>query len=77
VAHDVYGEGRLIGDFERLIAGLTGKTDAIAERDGVWVIGSAKAAEVPGWSVNELYVGDTLVGLGNDEVVPRLRALVG
>jgi threonine aldolase len=53
------------------------RRDAIAERDGVWVIGSAKAAEAPGWSVSELYVGDTLVGLGNDEVVPRLRALVG
>ncbi|MDB5483250.1 MAG: threonine aldolase [Caulobacteraceae bacterium] len=53
------------------------RRDAIAERDGVWVIGSAKPAEVPGWSVSELYVGDTLVELDNDEVVPRLRALLG
>jgi threonine aldolase len=51
------------------------RRDAMAERDGVWVIGGAKPAEVPGWCVSELYVGDTLAELDNDEVVPRLRAL--
>jgi threonine aldolase len=53
------------------------RRDAIAERDGVWVIGGAKLAEVPGWSVGELYVGDTLVGLEDDDVVPRFRELLG
>jgi threonine aldolase len=53
------------------------RRDAIAERDGVWLIGGAKPAEIPGWSVSEVYVGDTLVGLGDDEVVPRMRALLG
>ena len=52
------------------------RRDEIAGRDGVWLIGGAKPTEVPGWSVSELYVGDTLVGLDNDQVVPQLRALL-
>ncbi|HWA63682.1 MAG TPA: beta-eliminating lyase-related protein [Caulobacteraceae bacterium] len=53
------------------------RRDAIAGRDGVWVIGGAKPAEVPGWCVSELYVGDTLVDHANDEVLPLFRALLG
>ena len=52
------------------------RRDAIAERDGVWVTGGARPAEVPGWSVTELYVGDTLLELDNDRVVPLLGRLV-
>jgi len=53
------------------------RRDQIADRDGVWVVGGAKPAEVPGWSVSEVYVGDTLVELADDQVVPWLRALLG
>ena len=53
------------------------RRDEIAERDGVWLIGGAKPTEVPGWCVSELYVGDTLLEMDNDEVVPGLRALLG
>jgi threonine aldolase len=53
------------------------RRDAIAERDSVWLIGGAKPAEVPGWSVTELYVGDTLVGLGDEAVVRWMSELVG
>jgi threonine aldolase len=63
--------------FQAQAEAVLDRRDAIAESDGVWLIGGAKPAEVPGWSVSELYVGDTLVGLGDDEVVPRMRALLG
>jgi len=63
--------------FEAPAETVLDRRDAIAERDGVWLIGGVKPAEVPGWSISELYVGDTLVGLGDDEVVPRMRALLG
>jgi threonine aldolase len=63
--------------FEAPAEAVLDRRDAIAERDGVWLIGGAKPAEVPGWSVSELYVGDTLVGLSDDEIVPRMRALLG
>jgi threonine aldolase len=53
------------------------RRDAIAARDGVWLIGGAQAAEVPGWCVSELYVGDSLLDHDNDEVVRRLRELLG
>jgi threonine aldolase len=53
------------------------RRDALAERDGVWVIGGAKPAEVPGWSVGELYVGDSLLALGDPEVAGWMRALLG
>jgi threonine aldolase len=52
------------------------RRDEIAERDGVWVVGGARPAEVPGWCAAELYVGDTLVGLDNAVVVAHLRALL-
>jgi threonine aldolase len=53
------------------------RRDEIAGRDGVWLIGGAKPVDTPGWCVSELYVGDTLVDMDNDQVVPRLRALLG
>lgn len=63
--------------FEAPVDALLDRRDAIAKRDGVWLISGAKSAEVPGWSVSEFYVGDTLVGLGDDDVVPLLRDLLG
>ncbi|HEY5107300.1 MAG TPA: beta-eliminating lyase-related protein [Caulobacteraceae bacterium] len=53
------------------------RRDAIAARDGIWLIGGARPAEIPGWCVTELYVGDTLLGQDNDRVVAGLRELVG
>jgi threonine aldolase len=63
--------------FEAPAEAVVERRDEMAERDSVWLLGGAKPAEVPGWSVSELYVGDTLVGLSDDEVVPRFRALLG
>jgi len=53
------------------------RRDAIAERDGVWLIGGARPAEVPGWCVTEIYVGDTLVEQDNERVVAWLGELAG
>jgi threonine aldolase len=52
------------------------RRDAIAERERVWLIGGPEPAEIPGWSVSELYVGDTLLGLSDAEVVRWMRGLV-
>ena len=62
--------------FESPAEAVLERRDAIAERDGVWLTG-AKPAEVPGWSVGELYVGDTLLSLSDEVVVAWLRALLG
>ena len=52
------------------------RRDEIAARDGVWVIGGVKPAEIPGWCVTELSVGDTLLDMDNEQVVSRLRRLL-
>jgi len=53
------------------------RRDEIAARDGLWLIGGARPAEVPGWCTTELYVGDTLLDLDDATVVAGLRELVG
>jgi threonine aldolase len=53
------------------------RRDEIAKRDGLWLVGGARPAEIPGWCVTEIYVGDTLVEHANELVLPRLRELVG
>jgi threonine aldolase len=63
--------------FEAAAEAVLDRRDAIAERDGVWVTGGTKPAEVPGWSVTEIYVGDNLLALPDTEVVPLMRALLG
>ena len=62
--------------FQAPAEALLDRRDAIAERDGVWLIGGAKPAEVPGWCVSELYVGDNLLALDDAEVVAGMRALL-
>ena len=49
--------------------------DQIAEETGCWLFDGAKPTDVPGWSVTELYVGDSLLGAGNDRVVPLFAQL--
>lgn len=52
------------------------RRDEIAARHGVWVVNEVRETAVPGWSVAELYVGDTLTELDNAEVLPRFASLV-
>ena len=42
--------------------------DAIAERSGCWLFGGVREAEVPGWSVTEIYVGDRLLAIDDERV---------
>ncbi|WP_028534485.1 threonine aldolase family protein [Paludibacterium yongneupense] len=44
--------------------------DRLAEAEGCWLLGGVREADVPGWSVSELYVGDTLLGLDDAQVLP-------
>ncbi|HVM99599.1 MAG TPA: beta-eliminating lyase-related protein [Caulobacteraceae bacterium] len=52
------------------------RRDDIAAREGLWLVGGPRPAEVPGWCVTEIYVGDTLLDHDNEQVVSRLRELV-
>jgi hypothetical protein len=52
------------------------RRDAIAERDGVWVLGAARPAEAPGWCVVEVSVGDTLLEWGDEAVAGLVREVV-
>ena len=63
--------------FDAPAATVRARRDAIAAREGVWVINDPRPSDVPGWCVSELYVGDTLTELDNDTVVPRFAALLG
>jgi threonine aldolase len=53
------------------------RRDEIAARDGVWLMGAPRPAEIPGWCVTEIYVGDTLIDHDNEQVVTWMRELVG
>ncbi|MQR00604.1 threonine aldolase family protein [Glaciimonas soli] len=50
--------------------------DKIAEEEKHWVVGTVQAAEVPGWSTTELYVGDNLLALSNAQVLPYFKRLI-
>lgn len=50
--------------------------DRMAIEDKCWLFGHARQADVPGWSRIELYVGDTLVGLPNEQVIPLFARLM-
>ncbi len=50
--------------------------DKIAAEEKHWVVGVVRPAEVPGWSFTELYVGDQLLGLSNEQVLPYFQRLL-
>lgn len=62
--------------FDAEAAAVTARRDEIAARDGVWVINDARACDVPGWSVTELYVGDTLGETDNAAALPHFARLL-
>jgi threonine aldolase len=49
--------------------------DAVAEQDGCWLFDSVHRAEVPGWSVTEIYVGDRLLDIDDEQLRPRFERL--
>jgi threonine aldolase len=49
--------------------------DAIAVSERCWLFGGVRAAEVPGWSLVELTIGDRLLQADNARVVPLFAQL--
>jgi threonine aldolase len=49
--------------------------DEIAERDGCWLFNGVIPTEVPGWSVTELYVGDRLLDIDDEQLKPAIERL--
>ena len=54
-------------------AALTAARDRLAENDSVWIAGRFSEAQLPGWSYQEVYVGDGFLEL-DDAVVAALFA---
>jgi len=54
---------------------LADARDEIAKATRCWLVNGAQPTDVPGWSMSELYVGDSLLGAGNDRVVPLFAQL--
>jgi hypothetical protein len=50
--------------------------DAVAEKTGCWLFGGARDAEVPEWSVTELYVGDQLLEIEDTQVAALFEQMI-
>lgn len=55
---------------------IAGRRDALAARQGVWAINDPRPSDVPGWCMSELYVGDTLLDVSDDQAVAALAGLL-
>jgi threonine aldolase len=55
---------------------LVERRDAIAARDGVWLMGAPRPAEIPGWCMSEFVVGDTLIDHDNERVIAWMSELL-
>jgi hypothetical protein len=49
--------------------------DTVAAESGCWLFGGVREADAPGWSRAELYVGDALLDLSDEQVLPLFRQL--
>lgn len=58
------------------VAALTAARDRLAEEDGAWIAHRFSAAQLPGWSYVEIYVGDNLLALGDAVVAPLVAKLL-
>lgn len=55
---------------------VTARRDLIAAETGVWLVNQVFPAEVPGWSMTEIYVGDSLLERADDGLIPHFVRLV-
>jgi threonine aldolase len=62
--------------FDAGVDELNDRRDAIASADGCWLFNGARESGVPGWSLAEIYVGDGLLGLTDEQVLPMFRRLM-
>jgi threonine aldolase len=49
--------------------------DKLAQETGAWLFDGVRNAEVPGWSLTEIYVGDRLLQLDDGELMPWVDQL--
>lgn len=49
--------------------------DSLAESERCWLVGNVRPAEVPGWSVTEVYVGDRLLQIDDEKVLSLFTRL--
>ena len=49
--------------------------DRVAETSGCWLFDNVRAADVPGWSLTEIYVGDRLLQTDDLTVMPHFDRL--
>ena len=62
--------------FDASVDALHAQRDAIASADGCWILQRAREFRVPGWSVAEIYVGDGLLSLDDEQVLPMFERLM-
>lgn len=61
--------------FDASAAAVLEARDAVAEQSRCWLLDWARPAEVPGWSVTEIYVGDQLLAAPNERLLPLFAQL--
>lgn len=61
--------------FEAPAEAVLAARDALASAAGCWLVDAVRPAEVPGWSRAEIYIGDRLLLLPNETVVPLFAQL--
>lgn len=61
--------------FDAPVEAVSRARDHLAAQQHCWLIDGMRPAEVPGWCVAELYVGDRLLQLDNQRVVPLFAQL--
>jgi len=49
--------------------------DQLAEAAGCWLFDSVREAEVPGWSCTEIYIGDRLLKIDDEQLMPLFDRL--
>ncbi len=62
--------------FESPAEDVARRRDAIAAREHIWVVNDPQPTDVPGWSVSEVYVGDTLRDLDEASIVDMFARLL-
>jgi hypothetical protein len=62
--------------FDGSVDALNAQRDAIAATDGCWLFNSVRESGVPGWSMAEIYVGDGLLSLADEQVMPMFERLM-
>jgi threonine aldolase len=62
--------------FDGSVDALHAERDAIASADGCWLFHSVRESDIPGWSRAEIYVGDGLLSLTDEQVLPMFKRLM-